>query len=92
MANTTSQSRSEERPTQEDPSSSLGSSLALRAVGFIVLMFLIGYGIDVLASVGVLDDTEMINVLIGIFLSLGIIGILLSALVAVLALVRRVRR
>ena len=94
MADTTSRQRVEERerPVQEDPSSSLGSSLALRALGFIVLMFVIGYGIDVLASIGVVDDSAMINVIIGIFLSLGLLGILLSLVVTVLALVRRVRR
>ena len=94
MADTTSKRRSSEREelTREDTSSSLGSSLALRAVGFIVLMFAIGYVIDLLASAGVVKDSEMINVIIAIFLSLGLIGILLSVVVGVFALVRRIRR
>ncbi|MFC5970820.1 hypothetical protein ACFPYI_05690 [Halomarina salina] len=94
MADTTSKRRSSdrERLAQEDSSSSLGSSLALRAAGFIVLMFVIGFFIDWLASNGVVDDSEMMNVIIAIFLSLGLIGILLSVVVGVAALVRRIRR
>jgi hypothetical protein len=80
-----------ERPAQATQSSSLGSSLLVRAIGFIVAMFAIGFGIDVLL-VPLIGDSEMINVVIGIFLSLGLLGILLTVLVGVLALVRRVRR
>ncbi|MFD1511712.1 hypothetical protein [Halomarina rubra] len=93
MANASSEGTTErrERPAQRDDSSSVGSALAFRAVGFIVLMFVIGFAIDFLASQGVIDDNEMINVLIGIFLSLGIIAILLSVVVGVLGVVRRFR-
>ena len=94
MANTSSERPADERerPARESSPSSLGSSLLLRAVAFIVLMFVIGFGIDVVVSIGIIDDSEMINVIIGIFLSLGILGIVLSVIVGTLGLVRRFRR
>jgi hypothetical protein len=80
-----------ERPAQQSTSSSLGSSLLLRAVGFIVAMFVIAFGIDLLV-VPVIGDSEMIQVIIAIFISLGLLSILLTVIVGLLALVRRVRR
>ena len=84
--------RERERPVQQRESSSLGSAVVLRAVAFIVAMFAVGYLVDFAAAQGVVRDSEMINVLIGIFLSLGFLGILLTAVGGVLALVRRLRR
>ncbi|MWG35603.1 hypothetical protein [Halomarina oriensis] len=93
MANASSEGAAgeRERPAQQSPSSSLGSSLLARAVGFVVAMFAIGFGIDILI-VPLIGDSEMIQVIIAIFLCLGLITILLTVLAGVLALVRRVRR
>ncbi|MFC7155763.1 hypothetical protein ACFQPA_09870 [Halomarina halobia] len=65
------------------------SSIARRVGGFVVLMVGFAVALEFLISIGVLDDTEMNNVFIGIALSLAILTVLTAAVAFVVSAVRR---
>ncbi|MFC6836679.1 hypothetical protein [Halomarina ordinaria] len=77
------------RPTADQTTGGLFSGIALRVAGAIALMVAVGLFIELLMEFGVLNDTAMNNVLVGIAFSFALLTAVVAVLAVVVTLVKR---